>query len=289
MLVDDSWLMCMLAMRDFGTDGGFSKIAWSLCDKGLAKVVRIRPAPYDLTEAGVAALEDHAASPGDTAAARDGHLSTIQARVWAWCSTVFADRPDWQDKRQRVHRFIEEAVELAQACEIPQHEVERLVGYVYGRPVGEPSQELGGTVITLAALAEALGLSAEDAALTELERVERPEVMEKVRRKQVGKDALFAERPPSPPDQRPKLDEWKLAADFSRFGYLLMRNGWTGYELDDGAPGLFSHCWTPKQLAVQIRQDRRATVTFDGKVHKVSTPLELRETLDRIAEETSNV
>ncbi len=122
---------------------------------------------------------------------RTGGLPAIQRRVWVWCTHVFAERPGWQEKRQRVQRFIEEALELAQACDVPREDMERLVSYVYGRPVGDPQQELGGTVITLAALAEALGLDAEAAGFDEMERVERPDVSEKVRAKQKAKDALF--------------------------------------------------------------------------------------------------
>ncbi len=120
-----------------------------------------------------------------------GGLTQLQRRVWSWCGHVFAGRDSWRTKQERTRRFLEEALELAQACEMSRADAETLVAYVYGRPVGKLRQELGGTVMTLAALAEQLGMDAEAAGYEEMERVEAPEVSEKVRAKQVHKDALF--------------------------------------------------------------------------------------------------
>ena len=43
--------------------------------------------------------------------------------------------------RGAEHRFLEEALELVQACGATASEAHQLVDYVYGRPVGEPAQE----------------------------------------------------------------------------------------------------------------------------------------------------
>ena len=54
------------------------------------------------------------------------------------------------DTTERVHRFTEEALELGQALGCTREEAHQLVNYVYGRPVGEPGQEVGGVMTTLA-------------------------------------------------------------------------------------------------------------------------------------------
>ena len=58
-----------------------------------------------------------------------------------------------RDRVQRNHRFLEEALELVQSLGCTASEAHQLVDYVFGRPVGEPTQELGGAIITLHALA----------------------------------------------------------------------------------------------------------------------------------------
>jgi hypothetical protein len=75
------------------------------------------------------------------------------------------------DKVERNHRFLEEALELVQALGCSREDCLQLVAYVYGRPVGEPSQEAGGVMVTLAALCLASGLDMDEAAETELARV----------------------------------------------------------------------------------------------------------------------
>lgn len=71
----------------------------------------------------------------------------------------------------RNYRFLEEALELVQACGATQQEAHQLVDYVYGRPAGEKEQEVGGVMLTLAALCLAQGLSMADAGEKELARV----------------------------------------------------------------------------------------------------------------------
>mgnify|MGYP006958842284 CR=1 FL=1 len=56
------------------------------------------------------------------------------------------------DKAERSHRFLEEALELVQACGCSASEAHQLVDYVFGRAVGHASQEAGGVMVTLAAL-----------------------------------------------------------------------------------------------------------------------------------------
>lgn len=95
--------------------------------------------------------------------------SLFQVRVGQWTHDCFGPTISF-DKKERNHRFLEEALELVQACGCTEAEAHQLVGYVYGRPVGEIQQELGGAMVTLAALANAHGISMDFAADNELDR-----------------------------------------------------------------------------------------------------------------------
>ena len=74
------------------------------------------------------------------------------------------------DRTERVHRFLKEALELAQAAGCSKTEADQLLVYVYGRHVGDPAQEVGGVMTTLAALCAANGLDSEKCGRAELER-----------------------------------------------------------------------------------------------------------------------
>lgn len=92
-----------------------------------------------------------------------------------------------KDMQTRVYRFIEEALELAQALGCTREKAHALVDYVFGRPAGKPEQELGGTMITLAALANTMQTSMVDEGWREYDRVNTPELMKKIRDKQASK------------------------------------------------------------------------------------------------------
>jgi hypothetical protein len=83
------------------------------------------------------------------------------------------------------HRFLEEALELVQSLGCTASEAHQLVDYVFGRPVGDPFQELGGTMVTLSALASCHDIDLEEAAETELARAWT--VIEAIRAKQATK------------------------------------------------------------------------------------------------------
>jgi hypothetical protein len=104
--------------------------------------------------------------------------------VWSVETVGFAAATDL---KERAARFLEEALELAQAAGLTEANVEILAGYVFNRPTGELPQEIGGTYLTLASLAQAAGVDMEDRGWAELTRVQRPEIIEKVRRKQATK------------------------------------------------------------------------------------------------------
>lgn len=111
----------------------------------------------------------------------------FQARVKPWLLECFGEAIA-ADRQERNHRFLEEALELVQANQCTASEAHQLVDYVYGRPVGEPSQEVGGVMVTLAALCLALGLDMHVAAETELARIWTK--VELIRAKQATKPAM---------------------------------------------------------------------------------------------------
>ena len=97
-------------------------------------------------------------------------MSNFQKQVKEWVVACFGEDIS-KDVKERNHRFLEESLETAQSLGCTQAEAHQLVDYVFGRPVGEPSQEVGGVMVTLAALCEASGLDMDKNGATELERV----------------------------------------------------------------------------------------------------------------------
>ncbi len=94
----------------------------------------------------------------------------FQARVADWMDACFGPEIA-KDRTERNHRFLEEALELVQAGGCSKSEVLQLVDYVFGRPAGVISQEVGGVTVTLAALCEAFKLDMNACAEEEITRV----------------------------------------------------------------------------------------------------------------------
>lgn len=117
--------------------------------------------------------------------------NTFQQAVHEWMIKCFGEVIT-MDKVERNHRWLEEALETAQSLNCSKKEALDLVEYVWSRPIGEPKQEVGGAMVTLAALAIASGLDIYQCALTELARINIPEVMKKIREKQAKKPKFSA-------------------------------------------------------------------------------------------------
>lgn len=113
-------------------------------------------------------------------------FSTFQQSVRVWILECFGSEIS-DHKPERNHRFLEESLELVQSCGMSPEEAHQLVDYVYSRPVGLNFQEVGGTLVTLAALCGAQHIHMEEAAEAELSRIQRKDVMEKIRAKQASK------------------------------------------------------------------------------------------------------
>lgn len=111
-------------------------------------------------------------------------MPTFQSRVQPWVWACFGELIAG-DREERNHRFLEEALELVQSCGCTAHEAHQLVDYVFGRPIGEPAQEVGGVMVTLAALCLANHLDMHEDGEIELKRVWTK--VEQIRAKQAAK------------------------------------------------------------------------------------------------------
>ncbi len=108
----------------------------------------------------------------------------FQNRVDRWLLVCFGSTIA-RDKVERNHRFLEEALELVQACDCTKEEALQLVDYVYGRDKGEMAQEVGGVMNTLAALCLSQDIDMEDAGHIEMDRCWTK--VDKIRAKQRAK------------------------------------------------------------------------------------------------------
>lgn len=113
-------------------------------------------------------------------------IKGFQVAVKNWLLTCFGEKIA-NDKLERVDRYLEESFELAQSLDYSKERLIELIEYVYNRPKGEPKQELGGVMVTLAALCHAHNLDLEKSACEEYSRANIPEIMERIRIKQASK------------------------------------------------------------------------------------------------------
>jgi NTP pyrophosphatase (non-canonical NTP hydrolase) len=148
----------------------------------------------------------------------------FQFRVLGWMMDCFSMEV-CLDAIERNHRFLEEALELVQACGCTKSEAHQLVEYVYARDVGEVNQEAGGVMVTLAALCLANDRDMHTAGEVELARVMRPEVMAKIRAKQAAKPRFS----PLPEEPLYDVERWtaverRMATLEARITELLQSN-----------------------------------------------------------------
>lgn len=185
-----------------------------MAEKFAAKLVGLEPTREQI-EAGAKRLvswEDNSRwpdswSPLQVAAARNeaervwrsmwdaaSKSPSFQAGVAAWMDKCFIHSL-YSDMTERGDRLLEEVLELLQSKGYDRRRVGTLVDYVYSRPVGDPGQEVGGVMITLAGFCHIAGLDMANEGNTELARITQPEVMAKIRAKQEAKNALHFDTP----------------------------------------------------------------------------------------------
>lgn len=88
----------------------------------------------------------------------------------AWAADMFG--PIALDRRERMARFLEEAIELAQADGMMPDIIEKIVQRVYSRPPGPINKEVGQVQATLELYAQVMGISANAEAAREFNRVQ---------------------------------------------------------------------------------------------------------------------
>lgn len=112
---------------------------------------------------------------------------SFQARCMKWILAWLQSNLVW-NKQERNQRFLEEALELVQSLDMDRETAHKLIDYVFDRPKGEPKQELGGVMNTLAILSETNSMGMWEAAEQELTRCWND--IDKIREKQKGKPIL---------------------------------------------------------------------------------------------------
>lgn len=123
-----------------------------------------------------------------------GLSDTFQHGVSEWMDKCFLPSL-YSDMTERGDRLLEEVLELLQAHGYDKARVPTLVDYVFSRPVGDPAQEVGGVMVTLAGYCWVAGLDMHVHGHAELARISHPEVMAKIRAKQEAKNALHFDTP----------------------------------------------------------------------------------------------
>ena len=120
-----------------------------------------------------------------------------QKRILDWALSVFGAQTAG-DPGERARRFLEESLELSQAAGLTRKQAQDLLQYVYDRPPGGIATEIAQVGVTLLALSEVHGVSAEGAEVREVERITALST-EHWRARQASKCARGVARPAGPP------------------------------------------------------------------------------------------
>lgn len=132
--------------------------------------------------------------------------SSFQTGVYDWLMACFGAEVAC-NKTERADRYVEETLELLQSVDYPVERIIALIGYVFGREKGEPKQEAGGVLVTLASFYTFHGIDMTKAGDAELARVWTK--IDAIRAKQAAKptgSALPVAVPPLTVDRQEALD-----------------------------------------------------------------------------------
>lgn len=117
---------------------------------------------------------------------------SFQQRCFEWAKQCFTPEVV-NNLEERTDRFVEEAMELAQSLGYNRERAHALVDYVFDRPIGDPDQEVGGTLVTMAVMlsvapyAGKIGIDMADAGECELLRINNVDTMARIQMKQKTK------------------------------------------------------------------------------------------------------
>jgi hypothetical protein len=129
--------------------------------------------------------------------------NTFQRGVSSWMDQCFIPSL-YSNMTERGDRLLEEVLELLQSHGYDRTRVATLVDYVYSRPVGDPRQEVGGVMVTLAGYCWIAKIDMQAEGDRELARITQPDVMARIRAKQEAKAAIEFDTPlPGNPEQTP--------------------------------------------------------------------------------------
>lgn len=115
------------------------------------------------------------------------NLDSYQEEIGRWVMHVFGTA-QLRHVPLRAIRALEECVEANQSCYVPREIAHQIVDAVYDRPV-EPDvgKEIGGSLFTMLALAEACGLPADQVLDRTIKRGWDPERIKQIQERNKGK------------------------------------------------------------------------------------------------------
>lgn len=116
-------------------------------------------------------------------------LRRLQRAVNVWYETLFRGTPEEHTKKTLTMRFLEEALELAQACGLTEEDVLRQLKYTFGRPKGTIPEEIAGVMMTIQHISNMESIDIQNVTLAELVRISTPEMRKKIYDKQAFKNA----------------------------------------------------------------------------------------------------
>ena len=118
------------------------------------------------------------------------HVDEFQGEVDQWVRPCLGAKAA-DDPMERNRRFLEESLEVVQSTGMSRAHAHWMVDYVYNREKGETPQEVGGALVTLAALCNHHQIDMMAAGRTELDRIWTK--FDKIREKQIAKPQFVAE------------------------------------------------------------------------------------------------
>jgi hypothetical protein len=194
---------------------------------------------------------------------------SFQQRVQPWMLETF-DMETCRDVRERGDRLLEETLELLQSHGYDPARVATLRDYVFGRPIGEPKQEVGGVMVTLAAYCLATDLDMHDAGEAELARIWTK--VDVIRQKQASKRGLHTPLPvppaaPAQPEMQAAPIAWQPIESAPKDGTRVLL-GWD----DDGSEAVAGNWSVDKYATKPCSYWTNDREHLFGKVHTRLNP-----------------
>jgi hypothetical protein len=101
---------------------------------------------------------------------QNSHRLARQIEILQWAIETFGAATA-ANTGERIRRFVEEAVELAQATGLEKQALLAIIEHVYAKPVGNIEQEIGQVGVSLLGLAQHLNIFADQQEQAEFDRL----------------------------------------------------------------------------------------------------------------------